>query len=197
MSIGHSKLNILQQSPHDFLPPQPQNGSASKPEITGWIPSRYNIRATTEGGRLVLWNTYSGAMNVFKAEQAARVKSALKKQGADPANRGLVEYLADRGYLIKEGTNEYRRLQVAISQQQYRNNRLELILLSSEDCNFRCKYCYEEFARGTMRPDVRSSVKKLVQSRISEINFLQIGWFGGEPLYGLKAKRTPSTSSAT
>src|SRR3712207_7092344 len=34
-------------------------------------------------------------------------------------------------------------------------------LLASEDCNFRCTYCYEDFARGTMQPEVREGIKAM------------------------------------
>ncbi len=59
--------------------------------------------------------------------------------------------------------------------------------MASEDCNFRCKYCYEEFARGTMLPEVREAIKKHATKAISRLHHLQVGWFGGEPLYGWDA----------
>jgi uncharacterized protein len=73
--------------------------------------------------------------------------------------------------------------------QHYREDRLELILLASEDCNFRCRYCYEDFPRGTMEPGVRAGVQRLLASRVPTVRSLMISWFGGEPLYGLEAIR--------
>ncbi len=180
-----SKFNILQQSPHDFQPgtPTPPGGGASD----RWVPSRYNVRATTEDGRLVLWNSFRGSISVFKPGQAPAIKDLLSQKGTAAEPRGIVKYLIDRGYLIPAAANEYRQVQVAISQQQYRTDRLELILLSSEDCNFRCSYCYERFERGTMRPEVREGVKNLVRKRLKTLSSLQISWFGGEPLYGFAA----------
>lgn len=66
---------------------------------------------------------------------------------------------------------------------------LGLIIVPSEDCNFRCTYCYEKFARGLMQPRVRESIKRLIRRRIEEhgVRQLTIGWFGGEPLYGWEA----------
>ena len=69
----------------------------------------------------------------------------------------------------------------------YRQDVLELILLASEDCNFRCTYCYEDFQRGTMLPSVREGVKKMVERRAPHLKQLTVGWFGGEPLYGFQA----------
>ncbi|GAA2683817.1 hypothetical protein GCM10010412_069740 [Nonomuraea recticatena] len=64
----------------------------------------------------------------------------------------------------------------------FRNDRLHLILLPTEQCNFRCTYCYEDFAIGRMRPEVVQGVKNLIDRRAGELTHLQISWFGGEPM---------------
>lgn len=60
--------------------------------------------------------------------------------------------------------------------------RMELILLPTEKCNFRCTYCYESFEVGRMPSWVIQAVKALVDRRASELDVLSIMWFGGEPL---------------
>ncbi len=186
MAVGmSSKLNILQQSPHDLLPPE-----APKAIDTGksrWAPSRYNVRASTDDGRLVLWNSYKGTMSIFEVPQRARIETLLSQKGFEAQRTGLVKYLVDRGFLVKEGTDEFRRVQLGFGQQQYRTDTLQLILLASEDCNLRCTYCYEQFARGTMQPAVREGIKNLVQKRLRSLQNLSVSWFGGEPLYGFQA----------
>jgi uncharacterized protein len=62
------------------------------------------------------------------------------------------------------------------------NKRLQLILMPTERCNFRCTYCYEDFKAGRMRPETVSAVKRLLQERASDLETLTITWFGGEPL---------------
>jgi uncharacterized protein len=189
MALGKvDKLAILQQSPLDLLQPraQEQEGTAPAP-IHHWRPSRYNVRATADDGRLVLWNTLSGKITVFKSADRNIVVGLLKKKGFLAAKTKFVKYLADRGYLVPEGANEYRLFQQLFGQQHYRTDALELILMSSEDCNFRCTYCYEDFKRGTMVPAVRNSIKSFVRKRIDKLNSLNISWFGGEPLYGWEA----------
>ena len=89
--------------------------------------------------------------------------------------------------MVPKGTNEYRQVQLSFGQSHYRHDVLELILLASEDCNFRCNYCYEDFARGTMLPSVREGVKKMVERKAPYLRQLTAGWFGGEPLYGFQA----------
>ncbi|MCY1059463.1 radical SAM protein [Nannocystis sp. SCPEA4] len=62
-----------------------------------------------------------------------------------------------------------------------RADRLQLILLPTEQCNFRCTYCYEDFAIGRMTPEVVSGVKNLIDRRADGLSHLQLSWFGGEP----------------
>lgn len=184
MSLGlGSKFNILQQSPHDLTASPGLAGSAVEAQHQ-WVASRYTVRATADDGRLVLWNTLSGKVTVFKAEDREPVLGLLTKTGFQAPRVGVVEYLADRGYLVRRGVDEYRQFQQLFGFQHYRSDTLELILMSSEDCNFRCTYCYEDFKRGTMLSEVREGVKNLVRKRIKKLNQLNVSWFGGEPLYG-------------
>jgi uncharacterized protein len=187
MPLGLSgKFDILQCSPHDLQAPPPLAGAFTAP-VQHWVPSRYNVRATAEDGRLVLWNSLSGKITVFKSEDREKVLDLLQKKGFEAPKEKIVEYLAKRGYLVQQGVDEYRQFQRLFGEQHYRTDALELILMASEDCNFRCKYCYEDFAHGTMTPEVREGVKNLVRKRIKKLNRLHVGWFGGEPLYGWEA----------
>lgn len=186
--MEHSRTpEILKQSPYDRAPSLPEETAPDLGRVEHWVPSRYNIRTRAEDGRLIVWNTLRGSMSVFKAEQAALVESMLRQKGFESRLDGAVKYLVDRGILIKKGTHELRQFRMLHGLQQHRSDVLQLILLASEDCNFRCRYCYEEFARGTMHPGVRASIKKLVERRLPSLRNMSVEWFGGEPLYGLAA----------
>lgn len=59
---------------------------------------------------------------------------------------------------------------------------LDLHILPTEKCNFRCIYCYEDFLIGKMPNHVINGVKNLINKRMPELKQLRISWFGGEPL---------------
>lgn len=59
---------------------------------------------------------------------------------------------------------------------------LNLIILPTEKCNFRCTYCYEDFEKGRLKKETAIGIKKLIEKRISDLSELEISWFGGEPL---------------
>lgn len=62
------------------------------------------------------------------------------------------------------------------------NDSLQLILMPTEACNFRCVYCYEDFSHGRMEPQVITGVKNLIAARAPDLRSLVLSWFGGEPL---------------
>jgi uncharacterized protein len=65
------------------------------------------------------------------------------------------------------------------------NRFLHLIVLPTEQCNFRCVYCYESFQLGKMPRDVVDAVKLHLTRRMPDLSSLQLSWFGGEPLLAL------------
>ncbi len=58
----------------------------------------------------------------------------------------------------------------------------QLILLPTEKCNFRCTYCYEDFALGRMSEATQTGIERFLSYRIPELSHLSLSWFGGEPL---------------
>lgn len=65
------------------------------------------------------------------------------------------------------------------------NRRLELILMPTEACNFRCTYCYEDFALGRMSRELVVGLEKLMEARAPGLDSLTLSWFGGEPTLAL------------
>jgi uncharacterized protein len=69
--------------------------------------------------------------------------------------------------------------------QAFSPSHLHLVLLPTEQCNFRCTYCYEDFAIGRMKPEVVTGVKRFLADWVPGLRQLHIAWFGGEPLLAL------------
>jgi uncharacterized protein len=186
--MSKTTIDVTKESPLDYVDvaPTPLVQILPANKKSEWVPSKYNVRTTGDDGSYVVWNTRTGAINIFKPEQR-RIIQELLRHGHSGEPRGIVKYLSERGMLVTKGADEYRQVQLDFGQMHYRRDALDLILLSSEDCNFRCEYCYEDFPRGTMLPWVRDGIKKMVERRAARLRYLTVGWFGGEPLYGFKA----------
>jgi len=62
---------------------------------------------------------------------------------------------------------------------------LRVIALPTEQCNFRCTYCYEDFKIGRMSDTVVTALKRWLLSRVADVDNLTLSWFGGEPTLAL------------
>ncbi len=62
------------------------------------------------------------------------------------------------------------------------SRKLELTLFPTEQCNFRCVYCYEDFSIGRMKTPTITGIKNLIKNRADDLDKLVLAWFGGEPL---------------
>lgn len=62
---------------------------------------------------------------------------------------------------------------------------LHLIIMPTEHCNFRCTYCYEDFAIGRMSAPLVGALKKFLIARRDDVDQITLSWFGGEPTLAL------------
>ncbi|HET6762216.1 MAG TPA: hypothetical protein VFH27_01060, partial [Longimicrobiaceae bacterium] len=159
--------SVLTRSPLDSGAPaaQPPLAQLSYSGPARWIPSRYNARTVDEDGRLLVWNTLTGAALEFMPEHRDGAIAALTAKKLPEPLDTYAKHLAARGFLVRDDLDEMAIFRTIFGQQQWRGDKLQLILLASEDCNFRCVYCYEKFKHGTMAPEVRLGVRRLVEQR--------------------------------
>ncbi|MCL2168334.1 MAG: radical SAM protein [Lentimicrobiaceae bacterium] len=62
------------------------------------------------------------------------------------------------------------------------NERFKLILFPTEQCNFRCLYCYENYQLPKMSNETVEGIKLFLDKRIPTLKLFELEWFGGEPL---------------
>lgn len=62
------------------------------------------------------------------------------------------------------------------------SNIMALTILPTEQCCFRCDYCYEDFEIGKMPHDIEAGIINLLGKRAPSLSLLALSWFGGEPL---------------
>jgi len=148
-------------------------------DIKKYIPSRFNAISHSDDGELILFNSYTGAIVAFTKEEEQTVNSILNGENID--NEELVQQLLDAGFIVPDSINELTRAQF-LHQSQHRTDRMHLLILPTEECNFRCEYCYETFPHGEMAKDVKDGLKSYVAQKGSILNDLFVSWFGGEPL---------------
>lgn len=146
-----------------------------------WKTSRFNIWVHSSDGALLIYNSFSGALVQVNRIEADHIAAILDRQSVvEP--KGALSVLAMQGILVPSTVNELnkaRRLHESLFEQE---DRLNLCLVPTEKCNFRCVYCYEDFLHGRMSQQVIDSVVRMVQRQAADLRTLSISWFGGEPL---------------
>lgn len=148
---------------------------------TEYVASRFLSLSRQADGTLLLYNTLTGAIGATPTDRAAEARAALKRSSRIRGPlAGIHKDLADGGFLVSAEVDE-RRLIDEHYRAKYNEEALHLIVLPTEQCNFRCVYCYESFQRGTMRPEIREGLKNFVASQ-PRLKRLRLEWFGGEPL---------------
>lgn len=149
-------------------------------EPSRWVASRFNAQRTVKG-ELVLYNSMTGAiLGVPAGPEQAEVRTALRSGWPGEPN-ALMRELISAGLLVPDTADELLRARLVHEVEGRASDKLHLILLPTEQCNFRCTYCYEFFPRGEMTEEVRTGVKAMVRSRAKRLNQLSVSWFGGEP----------------
>ena len=150
-------------------------------------PSRFTVMTPHSAGGSVLYNSMRGSVFYVREPVAGRVHDLLHNRNARitaDADSDLVPGLAQRGFLVEEDHDEDAEARELRDGRTTRTDRLELILMPTEACNFRCTYCYEDFSLGRMLSGVREGVRRLVRHRQERhgLRSLSVSWFGGEPL---------------
>ena len=155
--------------------------------------SQYNYCLETKAHDLILYNTFHGSFLKISAQQKDFIVYLLSRKDSLPADceTEYAEELMDKGFLVPVELDEFAALDY-LYLDLVNNNDLGITIFTTEQCNFRCKYCYEPFEHGAMSVEVQDRIIRFVRKHIKKYRSLEISWFGGEPLMGLDVIRRMS-----
>ena len=143
-------------------------------------PSFYNILIRKEDG-IAIFNTRTGKMARCFHGDAKIVEEHLSQK--------YIEWSHDNQYIVPMYKNgllvDYNLDEISEMIDKEKDSKFEnclrLILLPTEQCNFRCVYCYERFRREKMTAKTQAAIVKYIEDNIHKYNGLILNWFGGEP----------------
>ena len=151
--------------------------------------SRYNYITKYDNDYYLIMNLLQGPGSMRVIPVASNELVDLLSKSDTIVNDSTIpdlEKFKNLGYLIDEEKNEILAVKDLYNNIIY-DNSLSLIIMSTGQCNFRCKYCYEDFKKGAMSEDVQRRVLKYIQKQLNYFTRISIEWFGGEPLMGLNS----------
>jgi len=141
--------------------------------------SKFNFFCYNDQKELLLYNCYQGMKSLCKIKDTNNQSIFLNGNIAE--NSSLQDSLYKRGYLVSNDADENSKLDLLINSVISPND-LKLVFSVTENCNFRCKYCYESHQNISISSDLRDDLILYVRNNIQKVNELSISWFGGEPL---------------
>ena len=146
--------------------------------------SKYTFFTEDNKENILLYNAYCGRNSLCKVQDKNIVKCLLENK-INGLDSSIMTELINRGIVVDYYEDENKKLysqflDVVVPR------KLSLIINPTEQCNFRCKYCYESFNNGEMSKEVQEKVISYVRNNIHKYSGLNVSWFGGEPLLAME-----------
>lgn len=150
--------------------------------------SIFNTNIPINGRHTLLYNAFSGKFVVVKDKIIDISKMSIQTVRNDYP--GLYGKLVEGAFIMDDSINEAQRLKECINMIDNNSNQYILHINPTLDCNFSCWYCYENHVPNSkMDTEVLNAVKLYISYILGkpEIKHIELGFFGGEPLFHFNA----------
>ena len=136
----------------------------------------------------IIYNSKTNYLAILTENEALKFKEDLKQEDW---NEESWKQMIEAGFIVPKDIDEIEEIECEMNQGRFSNNHLSLTIAPTADCNFRCKYCYEKnnLDNQYMESETIDSIVKFIQSKAEEFKYLNVCWYGGEPLLCLDTIR--------
>ena len=163
-------MKILRYSNNEYMAVlglQPINDNEN------YVMAKHCLVLNVEGGRVIL-NSLTRAIVYLDNNEIGEDEFLYRNYFLVPENFDSMKVVDDLR----------RRLRIPLDS-IYLNRPQQFTILSTTDCNARCFYCYENKVKNKHRMSQEVALK--VAKYIAQSDSIALNWFGGEPLYNIKA----------
>ena len=91
-------------------------------------------------------------------------------------------FLVSNEFLVDSNVDELSEYIANAENEVLTKHKLELTIIPTDACNFRCVYCYETKESHRMSEESWDILFQYVYKQLPKLSMLIINWFGGEPL---------------
>lgn len=147
--------------------------------------SKYNIKIKENDGKLYIFNAFKGIDDIRYIESDHAIYDVFSNSSPifdeTQFSKDDIETLKNHGLIVDESEDEIQKAMFYLDEMIH-GETLCLTILTTRNCNFRCKYCYEKFENRDMTRDIADIIALFVSKEIRKYSALHVSWFGGEPL---------------
>jgi uncharacterized protein len=147
-------------------------------------PSQYN-KFFFEKHLIFLFNSFTRACIEINQEELEKVKNILEiSSSCDEEDFPYQEVLLENGFIILKGINEIEILEYNYNTNYFQTENINIVLVPTLTCNFRCPYCYEEGHKkeNNTANNYFDTLKEFADKNFNNKKKVIVSLFGGEPL---------------
>lgn len=150
--------------------------------------SDFNLLIDHSEFEYLIFNTYSTSFLKMNKDNYNEIKNNIDNNDFLSDNIEVIKHLHKLGIVILSSFDEKGDIKTKNELWRSNSKSYSVTLVPNIDCNFRCKYCFEDIRPQYMTEQVVSNIEIYFQKRIqlNEIDSLGISWYGGEPLLSKK-----------
>lgn len=120
--------------------------------------------------------------DIVKIEKNGRIHNSFLSKETNLLTDIDIEFLATNNFLAKEEEDEIYECDFVRNRSVFSDSILDVTILPTDSCNFRCVYCYESATNQHLSEENEESIIKFIKRNAHKYKQIRLAWFGGEPL---------------
>ncbi|MBT2288072.1 SPASM domain-containing protein [Paenibacillus albidus] len=159
-------------------------------------PSNYNFFFEfPEENQILAYNSRTASLALMQPSNYDDYLEFANSLEVTALEEEFLKKLRIGGFILDKNIDEIDILSLHLLGNRYNTDVLDLTIATTLNCNLGCVYCFEKEIRNNkkMSDDVKKSIVRLVEQQAGSIKFLNICWYGGEPLLDMNVIRDLSS----
>lgn len=147
--------------------------------------SKYSFFVEKENGNYIAYSSLSGSVvHLHEEKYIEMLKSVLNRDSFEYEDNDFFNILTDNQIFVDENTDESLLVRHLYEEYINRSDKLEIMLIVTRQCNFRCVYCGQPHVDEKMDSNDYQAILKFIENKLltNKFNSVHVTFFGGEPL---------------
>ncbi|MBE6798264.1 MAG: radical SAM protein [Ruminococcaceae bacterium] len=147
--------------------------------------SKYSFFVEKENGNYIAYSSLSGSVvHLHEEKYIEMLKSVLNRDSFEYEDNDFFNILTDNQIFVDENTDESLLVRHLYEEYINRSDKLEIMLIVTRQCNFRCVYCGQPHVDEKMDSSDYQAILMFIENKLltNKFNSVHVTFFGGEPL---------------